>query len=100
MVSRRALHSGLILALALSAIACGGGGGGGQTVSPPPPPPPPANNVGSVIIGQGPSHASVHTMFASVTVCLPRSTTHCQSIRLIQVGTRCYGLRLFPPALT
>ncbi len=100
MVSRRALHAGLILALALSAIACGGGGGGGQTVSPPPPPPPPANNVASVIIDQGPSNASVNTMFASVTVCLPGSTTNCQTIDHIQVDTGSYGLRILAPVLT
>ncbi len=100
MVSRRALHSGLILALALSAVACGGGGGGGQAVSPPPPPPPPANNVASVIIDQGPSNASVNTMFASVTVCLPGSTTNCQTIDHIQVDTGSYGLRILAPVLT
>ena len=100
MVSRRALHAGLILALALSAIACGGGGGGGQAVSPPPPPPPPANNVASVIIDQGPSNASVNTMFASVTVCLPGSTTNCQTIDHIQVDTGSYGLRILAPVLT
>jgi hypothetical protein len=98
-VSRRALHSGLILALALSAIACGGGGGG-QAVSPPPPPPPPANNVASVIIDQGPSNASVNTLFTSVTVCVPGSTTSCQTINHIQVDTGSYGLRILGPVLT
>jgi hypothetical protein len=100
MVSRRALRSGLILALALSAVACGGGGGGGQAVSPPPPPPPPVNNVASVIIDQGPSNASVNTLFASVTVCLPGSTTSCQTIDHIQVDTGSYGLRILAPVLT
>jgi Protein of unknown function (DUF3443) len=100
MVSMRALRSGLILALALSAIACGGGGGGQAVSSPPPPPPPPANNVASVIIDQGPSNASVNTLFVSVTVCVPGSTTSCQTIDHIQVDTGSYGLRILAPVLT
>jgi Protein of unknown function (DUF3443) len=101
MVAMRGLRSGLILALALSAIACGGGGGG-QSASPPPPPPPPppANNVASVIIDQGPSNSSVNTLFTTVTVCAPGSTTSCQTIDHIQVDTGSYGLRILAPVLT
>jgi uncharacterized protein DUF3443 len=104
MVSMRALKSGLCAVLCLSAIACGGGGGstagGGGG---PPPPPPPANNTASVIIDAGPSPStspSVNTMFTSVTVCVPGSTTSCQTIDHIQVDTGSYGLRLLAPVLT
>jgi uncharacterized protein DUF3443 len=103
MVSTRALKIGLCAALCLSAVACGGSDGtasnGGGT-----PPPPPANtaNTASVIIDAGPSAASgsVNTMFTSVTVCVPGSTTNCQTIDHIQVDTGSYGLRLLSQVLT
>jgi hypothetical protein len=98
MASMRALRSALILALALSAVACGGGGSGRGLG--PPPPPPPATNVASVIIDQGPSNTSVNTLFASITVCMPGSTTSCQTIDHVQVDTGSYGLRLLAPVLT
>jgi hypothetical protein len=98
MVSMRALKMGLCAVLCLSAIACGGGGGtasnGGGT-----PPTSTANTV-SVIVDEGPSNQSVNTMFTSVTVCVPGSTTSCQTIDHIQVDTGSYGLRLLAPVLT
>ena len=100
MASMRALKMGLIAALCLSAVACGGGGGGTASNGGPPPPPPPTNNTASVIIDEGPSNQSVNTMFTSVTVCVPGSTTLCQTIDHIQVDTGSYGLRLLAPVLT
>jgi hypothetical protein len=99
MVSMRALKVGLCAVLCLSAVACGGGGGGGGS-STTPPPPGPVNNTASVIIDQGPSNESVNTMFTTVTVCVPGSTTSCQTIDHIQVDTGSYGLRLLAPVLT
>jgi uncharacterized protein DUF3443 len=102
MVSMRALKMGLSAVLCLSAIACGGGDSGGGT-PPPPPPPGMTNNTASVIIDEGPdpsTSASVNTMFTSVTVCLPGSTTSCQTIDHIQVDTGSYGLRLLASVLT
>jgi hypothetical protein len=95
----RALRMGLSVALCLSAISCGGGGGGTSTT---PPPPPTAVNTTSVIVDQGPTNAngSVDTLFTSVTVCVPGSTTSCQTIDHIQVDTGSYGLRLLAPVLT
>jgi hypothetical protein len=95
----RALRMGLSVALCLSAISCGGGGGGTSTT---PPPPPTAVNTTSVIVDQGPTNAngSVNTLFTSVTVCVPGSTTSCQTIDHIQVDTGSYGLRLLAPVLT
>jgi hypothetical protein len=95
----RALRMGLSVALCLSAISCGGGGGGTSTT---PPPPPTAVNTTSVIVDQGPANAngSVNTLFTSVTVCVPGSTTSCQTIDHIQVDTGSYGLRLLAPVLT
>jgi Protein of unknown function (DUF3443) len=98
MALMRAVRMGFSVALCLSAISCGGGGGSGTT-SPPPPPPPPSN-VATVIVDQGPLGGSVNTLFTSVTVCVPGSTTNCQTIDHIQVDTGSYGLRLLAPVLT
>jgi hypothetical protein len=98
MASMRVLKLGLCAALCLSAFACGGGGG--STAGGPPPPPPPTNNTASVIVDEGPSNASVNTLFTSVTVCAPGSTTNCQTIDHIQVDTGSYGLRLLAQVLT
>jgi hypothetical protein len=101
MVSMRAFRLGLSAVLCLSAFACGGGsgsasnGGGG-----PPPPPPPTNNTASVIVDAGPMNGSVNTLFTSVTICVPGSTTSCQTIDHIQVDTGSYGLRLLASVLT
>ena len=90
-----------VAALCLSAISCGGGGGGASTTPPPPPPPGPAANTASVIVDQGPaSVGSVNTLYTTVTVCVPGSTTSCQTIDHIQVDTGSYGLRLLAPVLT
>ena len=101
----RALRMGLSVALCLSAISCGGGGGGGGGTTTPPPPPPTANTT-SVTVDQGPTDAngnvvgSVNTLFTTVKVCVPGSTTSCQTIDHIQVDTGSYGLRLLAPVLT
>jgi Protein of unknown function (DUF3443) len=101
MAFMRDFRVGLSVALCLTAISCGGGGGGsssggGST----PPPPPPASNVVSVSVDQGPTGNSVNTLFTSVTVCMPGSTTSCQTIDNIEVDTGSYGLRLLAPVLT
>jgi Protein of unknown function (DUF3443) len=100
MVRMRALKLGLSAVLCLSAIACGGGGGGSAGGGGPPPPPPPTNNTTSVIVDAGPSNASVNTLFTTVTICMPGSTTSCQTIDHIQVDTGSYGLRILAPVLT
>jgi hypothetical protein len=56
--------------------------------------------VASVIVDEGPSNQSVNTLFTSVTVCVPGSTSSCQTIDHIQVDTGSYGLRLLAPVLT
>jgi hypothetical protein len=102
MASLHALKAGLCAALCLSAMACGGGGGstagggsGGGTS-----PPPTTNNTASVIVDAGPENQSINTLFTSVTVCMPGSTTSCQTIDHIQVDTGSYGLRLLAPVLS
>jgi Protein of unknown function (DUF3443) len=97
MASVRTIKIGLCAVLCLAAVACGGGGGtvasGGGT-------PTPTNNTASVIVDEGPLNTSVNTLFTSVTVCVPGSTTNCQTIDHIQVDTGSYGLRILAPVLT
>ncbi len=100
MALMRALRMGLSVALCLSAISCGGGGGGGGGNTVTPVPPTATANTAMVIVDQGPSSNSVNTLFTSVTICLPGSTTSCQTIDHIQVDTGSYGLRLLAPVLT
>lgn len=88
-------------------ISCGGGGdsaatvngsasgaGSGSTAS--------GANVVPVVVDAGPNPSSpdVNTLFTTVTVCAPGSTTNCQTIDHIQVDTESYGLRLLASALT
>jgi hypothetical protein len=103
MAVMRALRMGLSAALCLAAISCGGGSGGVGISSTPPPPT--GSNVVSVIVDQGPTvngspNGNVNTLFTTITVCVPGSTTSCQTIDHIQVDTGSYGLRLLAPALT
>jgi hypothetical protein len=94
----RTWRFGLCAGLCLSALSCGGGGGGGTlstggSTSP-------AANVVSVVVAAGPTSTDVNTLFTTVTVCVPGSTTSCQTIDHIQVDTASYGLRLLAPVLT
>ena len=87
--------TGLIGLSSLSFVSCGGGGGGAKVVSTPAP-----SNEVAVIVDAGPNNSSVNTLFTTVTVCVPGSTTSCQTIDHIQVDTGSYGLRLLAPVLT
>jgi Protein of unknown function (DUF3443) len=91
--------AGLIGLSSLAFVSCGGGGGGGASVAPTPAPTNPSNVV-SVIVDAGPKNSSVNTLYTTVTVCVPGSTTSCQTIDYIQVDTGSYGLRLLAPVLT
>lgn len=81
----------------LLAASCGGGGGGSPSVAPPPAS---AVNVVPVIIDAGPTNGSANTLFATVTVCVPGSTTQCQTIDHIQVDTGSVGFRVLASVLT
>jgi hypothetical protein len=104
MAAIRTMRMVLGVVLCLSAIACGGGGsttsGGGGSSSGGVTPPPVTANTTSVIVDQGPLGNNVNTLFTSVTVCVPGSTTNCQTIDHIQVDTGSYGLRILSPVLT
>jgi hypothetical protein len=97
----RAALIGLCTALCLSALGCGGHGSspfvstpGGSTTA--------ASNVVSVVVDAGPTSTSpdVNTLFTTVEVCSPGSSTDCQTIDHIQVDTQSFGLRVLASALT
>jgi Protein of unknown function (DUF3443) len=93
------VRANFVLALIgiLCMAACGGGStlggsttGGGGTVS----------NVQSVTVDSGPSliansdEPAINTLYTTVTICSPGSTTNCQTIDHIQVDTGSSGLRI------
>ncbi len=97
MATRKLLGAGAIIAAFTLSTSCGGGGSGGFT------PPPPAANVAALTVDSGPAALpgpSMNTLFTSVTVCVPGSTSSCQTIDHVQVDTGSYGLRLLASTLT
>jgi hypothetical protein len=99
----RALLLGLCTALCLSALGCGGGHGGSSLTSGiPGGSTPSASNVVDVVVDAGPTSTSpdVNTLFTTVTVCSPGSTTNCQTIDHIEVDTQSFGLRVLASAMT
>jgi hypothetical protein len=101
---KRGVSRGLITLLCLAAAACGGNSptSGGSTPTPTPTPTP-ASNVLSVVVDGGPAGLpgpAVNTLYTTVTVCVPGSTTQCQTIDNIQVDTQSYGLRILASVLT
>ncbi len=83
-------------------LSCGGSGddlgsssSGGSTVTSA------ASNVAAAVVNSGPSGVNaVNTLFVSVTLCVPGSTTNCQTIDNIQVDTGSSGLRILSSVLT
>ncbi len=100
---RKALLAGL-LPIVLSIAGCGGGGGIstsggssphiGQTISGSGP------NVVTMTVDGGPvsSSPAVDTPYITVTVCVPGSTTQCQTFNNIEVDTGSYGFRILADA--
>ncbi|MDO9198613.1 MAG: DUF3443 domain-containing protein [Rhodoferax sp.] len=89
--------------------ACGGGGGSATAVSnlPGTPPlnglplPPAVGNQLSVRVDAGPggSGYNVNRLYTTVSICLPGSTTQCQTIDHVLVDTGSTGLRLLSSAM-
>jgi hypothetical protein len=98
----RAWRFGLCAALCWPVLSCGGGGGGGSASVAPTSSTPTGSNVVDVVVDAGPTSTSpdVNTLFTTVTVCVPGSTTNCQTIDHIQVDTASFGLRILAPVLT
>ena len=100
----RVWRFGLCAALCWPVLSCGGGGGGGGSSASiaPGSSTPTGSNVVDVVVDAGPTSTSpdVNTLFTTVTVCVPGSTTSCQTIDHIQVDTASFGLRILAPVLT
>ena len=60
----------------------------------------PVSNVQTITVNGGPDSNFVDGAFTSVTVCVPGSTTSCQTISGILVDTGSSGLRILSTALT
>jgi Protein of unknown function (DUF3443) len=91
-------------ASALSCVllaACGGGSGSGASTGGPAP----QSNSLAVTVDAGPvaltsqGYAAANTLYASVTLCTPGSTTACQTIDHVQVDTGSVGLEIVAEAL-
>jgi Protein of unknown function (DUF3443) len=96
---KRSLRMGLAAAVFIAVSSCGSS----SNLAPPPPPPPPTgNNVASVVVDSGPTSTNpgINTLFVSVTLCVPGSTTNCQTIDHVQVDTGSVGLRILSSALS
>lgn len=76
-----------------SSIGGGGSGGGGST-----------SNQLAISVNTGPALSAgtldVNTAFASVTICVPGSTSQCQTIGGVLIDTGSSGLRILSSALT
>jgi Protein of unknown function (DUF3443) len=81
-----------------SSVSSSGGGGGGGGSS--------GSNVLAITVNTGPNAGppnnsqSIDTAFASVTVCVPGSTSNCDTINDVLVDTGSSGLRILASALT
>ena len=98
MINRIPAAPWLLCALLLG--ACGGGGGSTSSGGPAPP----ANTL-AVVVDQGPAgllavnRIAVNTLYATVTLCTPGSTTACQQIDHVQVDTGSVGLMIMAEVL-
>ncbi len=95
---RRLLYLSLGAALVSTAGCSSGGGtttgGGGAPVGPS------AVNTQAFTVNPGPAGGYVNGAFTSVMVCVPGSTTNCQTIDGILLDTGSSGLRILSSALT
>jgi hypothetical protein len=104
----RASRAALGMILCVLAISCGGGGGGGDASglgssgsgsSTSGSGSSTGSNVTPAVVDAGPNNDSVNELYVSVTVCVPGSTTNCQTIDNVEVDTGSYGLRILSSAL-
>jgi hypothetical protein len=95
----RLLMIGLAATTALA--ACSSKGPPAATPGNPNPIPTPTTNVAATLVNAGPAGVNaVNTLYTSVTLCVPGSTTSCQTIDNIEIDTQSSGLRILAPVLT
>ena len=95
--SRILLPLGLVVA-SIMTFGCGAGSNGASQSSQNGNNP--VSNVQTITVNAGPDSNYVDGAFTSVTVCVPGSTTNCQTISGILVDTGSSGLRILSSALT
>ncbi len=89
------------LAATMASAACSSKGPPAATPGNPNPIPAPTTNVAAVLVNAGPAGVNaVNTLYTSVTLCVPGSTTSCQTIDNIEIDTQSSGLRILAPVLT
>lgn len=89
------------LAATTAVAACSSKGPPAATPGNPNPIPTPTTNVAAALVNAGPVGVdAVNTLYTSVTLCVPGSTTNCQTIDDIEIDTQSSGLRILAPLLT
>ncbi|HEX8925659.1 MAG TPA: DUF3443 domain-containing protein [Terriglobales bacterium] len=88
----------LLIAAICIAISCGSGSSRPSSSSNPTPAAPGANVI-QITVNSGPANTYTNGAFASVTVCVPNTST-CQTIDNVLVDTGSEGLRLLNSAVT
>jgi hypothetical protein len=76
----------------IAAVGCGGSSKNSITTS--------GSNVQAITVNAGPNGNYVNGAFTSVNVCVPGSSSNCQTISGILVDTGSFGLRILSSALT
>jgi len=88
----------LVGAITMFLAACGGkssfSGSSGNPIAGP------AANVVTAVVNGGPNNNAANTLYTTVTICAPGSTTNCQTIDNIEIDTGSSGLRILAAALT
>jgi hypothetical protein len=97
---KRAVGGALAVLLGLAAVSCGGGDSLNAVPSGTTTAVAAASNVVPVTVDSGPSGNSINTLYTTVTVCVPGSTTECQTIDHVEVDTASFGLRILALVLT
>ncbi|HUZ45981.1 MAG TPA: DUF3443 domain-containing protein [Terriglobia bacterium] len=85
----------LVAAVSLALAGCGGGSGSSSN-----PAPSTINNTQAVAVNSGPANNYINGLFTDVTICVPGSTSNCQTISNVLVDTGSEGLRLLSSQVT
>lgn len=98
LLSRATAKPARFFALAVGMMILAGCGGGGSSTSNNFKPP--VNNVQAIQVNFGPANNFTNGLFTDVTICVPGSTTQCQTITDVQVDTGSEGLRVLSSVVT